>query len=159
MPGFAAFISGGQRLNLSRDTRRTRSIRRPEAPFPWAWVAASFCFSAVMVFAWILMEHALWPSLPGEFIGVWTPRDGKQERLRIEFRADQFMVTSRIIKGKPARTEARVRLDGDLLVAFVTDPRTGEVNTVIYEVKSLTPNELILEDAKGTLVVLTRVEK
>ncbi|HMF18152.1 MAG TPA: hypothetical protein VKE98_13150 [Gemmataceae bacterium] len=133
--------------------------KKPRRWLRWLLTAACVFITAVLTYG--LVDYVLWPRIPTALVGTWRVQGGPQDGVTLQFqRNGDFQ--ARLKRGEEgAIVHARAEVDGTdekKLRIVSTDARTKKKITKIHIIRSLTDNELLLEDPTGTVSKLIRQE-
>ncbi len=107
---------------------------------------------------WAVFEFVVWNKLPRELVGKWEVVEGPQEGAIFHFHRSGFMVGAFDARGFVNFVEASIRVEGQNMYATTKHPKTGEELTRVQVIRTLTENELVLQDEKGQLLKMKRAD-
>ncbi len=119
-------------------------------PLP-RWVVLSLCLLLAFGATWAFFEFVVWNTLPAGLVGNWEVVDGPREysEATFEFFRNGAMEGRLNQDGNLVLINARVKVKGDKIYSTTRRPSTGEENTQVQIIRSLTPTELVIEDTNG----------
>ncbi len=108
---------------------------------------------------WAIFEFVVWNKLPRELVGKWVVTEPtEQEGATFDFYRTGAMVGVINMHGKEGHVNASIRLEGQNMHATTKHPTTGEEMTRTQVIRTLTENELVLQDEKGQLLKMKRAD-
>ncbi len=150
------------------DSIRPGSPRpRPPRPAPEPAAASSsfvplvllgVCLLGAAGGTWAFFEFFVFSKVPSELVGKWVVQGGEQDGATFDFYRNGGMVGRINMAGKEGIVNARVAVEGDNLLITTQNPRTGREETKTQRIKTLTANELVLEDERRQVFRMTRAD-
>lgn len=107
---------------------------------------------------WAFLELVVWNRVPSALVGKWVVTEGPQEGATFDFSRNGSMVGKVNAGGDEAIVNARVRVEESKIYSTTTNPNTGQDDTMILIIRTLTPRELVVEDQQGQLMKMARAE-
>ena len=107
---------------------------------------------------WAFLEFVVWNKLPAELVGKWVVTDGPQEGATFDFYRSGKMVGHVNNAGKLAIVHATVTVQDNKIYSTSRHPQTGQQSTVVQTIRTLTNNELVVEDQNGKRMRMSRAE-
>jgi uncharacterized protein (TIGR03066 family) len=140
------------------------SIPQAKAPKPAGGNAASrkrllLVVAVAVVFAasFAVFEFVLPGKIPPEIVGEWRVVGGDWSGMTLEFKRNGSMTGKVFANGKDNVIEGEAEVDGKTLRTTTTNPYTGKSETGTQTIITLTPTELVTQDAKGATITMQRV--
>jgi hypothetical protein len=122
------------------------------------WVLLALCLVIPAAGAWAAFEFLVWNKLPPELVGKWVVLEGPQEGATLDFSRRGTLIGKVNLAGKEGILNARVQVDGKKLLSTTKHPRTGQDETHVQVIRTLTAKEMVLEDERGGLLKLERTD-
>ncbi len=132
---------------------------RPRHWLMWALAAVFLVGGAVVTYG--LVDYVFWPHIPVALAGTWRVQGGSQQGVTLQFDRDGAFQARMALGGKEGTVHGRAEVDSSddkVLRIISTNPQTGQTMTRIHIIRSLTDNELRLEDPTGRVSTLVRLE-
>jgi len=107
---------------------------------------------------WALFEFVIWNTLPGPLVGKWVISAGEQEGATFDFQRNGVMIGRINMHDREAIIDAHVRVTGSTLYITTHNPSTGEAQTKMQTIKTLTAHNLTLEDERGNIFEMKRAQ-
>jgi uncharacterized protein (TIGR03066 family) len=105
---------------------------------------------------WAFCEFVLWNRVPSELVGKWVVTEGPQEGATFDFYRNGNLRARLNAGGREAIMEARVRVEDKKIYSTTTNPNTGQDDTKVLMIRTLTARELVVEDEQGTVMKMQR---
>jgi len=123
----------------------------------WAVPLLCLLISAGGTFA--LFEFVILSRLPRAMLGKWLVIEGEMEGATAEFSRKGTTIWKVNMKGKEAIIKGRVEVDEKTMRITTTNPMTNEPVTDTQTILTLTENQLVIEDQKGTVIKMERLRE
>ncbi len=134
-------------------------LQRSPACRPWSRrLLLGVTLVVVAAGVWALFEFVIWNRLPANLVGKWVVVGGLQDGATFDFHRNGTMVGRVNLGGKEGIINASVRVEGVKIYATTKHPRTGQDDTRIQIIRTLTPTELVVEDEQGKRLAMERAE-
>jgi hypothetical protein len=136
-------------------------VQEKKSPRWLRWGFAAACLFVAAIATYGLIDYVLFPRIPSELVGKWRVQGGPQDGVTLQFQRNGDFEARLEFGGKEGGVHGRAELDNadDKKLRIVsTDSRTKRKITKIHIIRSLTENELLLEDPTGTVSKLVRLE-
>ena len=126
-------------------------------PTSWKRLAAlGLCLLLAAGGTWAFMEFVVWNKLPPELVGKWVVQGGEQDGATFDFYRNGTMVGRINNRGMEGVIDARVAVDGELLLITTQNPRTKGDETKKHTIKTLNGQQLVLQDEQGNVFRMER---
>jgi uncharacterized protein (TIGR03066 family) len=123
------------------------------------WIAIVLVVAVVAGASFAAFEFLLPDRIPPELVGKWRVVDGPPNLngMTMEFKRNGDMIGRATVNGKDFAMEGTAVLDDKTLHTTTTNLYTGRSETGMQTIVTLTENELVTRDQKGTRLTMTRV--
>jgi uncharacterized protein (TIGR03066 family) len=113
---------------------------------------------AVLTFlgTWTFFEWVVWARVPSELVGKWVVTEGPQEGATFDFHRNGTMVGRVNAGGREAIINAQVRVEDKKIYSTTKNPQTGQEDTRVLVIRTLTARELVVEDEQGQVLKMER---
>jgi uncharacterized protein (TIGR03066 family) len=108
---------------------------------------------------WAFFELVVWNQIPPELVGKWVVTEGDQEGATFDFYRSGSMVGRINAGGNEAIINARIRVEDKKIHSTTRNPQTGQDDTMVLTIRTLTSSSLEVEDNQGKLLKMERAEK
>lgn len=147
------------------------SKRLPDSPQPWLprWIVVLTLVASAGAGTYAVLHFFVLTRLPHAMVGAWVVTDVKinggdksNEALkggRFVFHRDGTMVVQANMGGKGYTIKATVAVEEEILRITSINPNTGQAVTDVQTIRSLTDDELVIEDHKGTVLMMNRLRE
>ena len=120
------------------------------------WLVGLVCIALVAGVSFVAFELLLPGKIPPELVGEWRVVGGQMDGTIFEFQRNGAM-TGRLTKdGNDRLIEGTAEVGGNTLRTTTTNPFTKRPETGTQTIVTLTENEFVTEDAKGTRIRMVR---
>ncbi len=143
--------------NTSAVTQPAAVVKRPTASQRWLYFSVVLAVVAGLA-TWYLFENVVWARVPPELAGKWVVVGGQQDGATFDFYSNGVLVGKVNAGGSVAVINAGVRVDGKKILSTTQNPDTGTYDTTVLVIKTLTANELVVEDERGNVMKMKRAE-
>ncbi|MBM4068482.1 MAG: hypothetical protein FJ271_05995 [Planctomycetes bacterium] len=133
---------------MKADARpRPKANKQPGQRWP-RWTLPLLCLLIAGTATWAFCELVIWNVLPPELIGKWVVIEpGDQDGATFDFYRNGSLEARLNNQGNEFILNARVALDGKVLLTTTQNPSTGRDETRKSIIRELTENSLIVEFA------------
>jgi hypothetical protein len=160
--------------DLNRSSQPTTSTEpHPNTPANPArqWLPRRLLAVAVIALAawggYAILAYCILTRVPPALVGTWvvvevrTKDDSKADEAlkggRLQFRRDGVMIGKVNLNGKEAVITAKAVVEGQTLKITSVNPHTGQSVTDVQTIRTLAGDHFVIEDRKGTVLVLERL--
>ena len=119
------------------------------------WAIPVLCLLLAAGGTWAAFEFIVLAPLPRDLVGKWVVEGGEQDGATFDFYRNGTMIGRVNLQDREGRIEARVRVEGDLLLSTTRNPNTRRDETRTQKIVRLTRSELVLEDNRGQVLRMT----
>jgi hypothetical protein len=154
---FGAAMKSKERRNLKN---RAKAPPR-QAPGTGSWKRRLLLTLTVLLAAggtWALFEFVIWSRVPSELVGKWVVVGGPQDGATFDFFRNGTMEGNVNFRETNKPFFAVVRVDGKNIYTTTKHPETGQDDTQVKVIRTLTATNLVIEDEQGKLTQLERAE-
>jgi uncharacterized protein (TIGR03066 family) len=122
------------------------------------WIIVALVGLVAFVGIWAIFERVVWARVPSELVGKWVVTEGPQEGATFDFYRNGTMVGKVNAGGKEAIVGARVRVEDKMIYSTTRNPHTGEDDTTVLTIRTLTARELVVEDKQDQVMKMERAK-
>jgi hypothetical protein len=132
----------------------------------WKWALVMLCITLTAGVTYAVLHFFILSRIPHEMVGTWVVIDVKSnsgantdESLKggtLEFRRDGTMIGKVNMDGNEGTIQAAVAVEGESLRITSVNPQTGKPVTDVQTIRTLTAGQFVIEDRKGTVLVMER---
>ncbi len=146
----------------ARPPSQGRAGEGPERP-SWRarllkWAVGLFVIALVGGATYGLFHLVVWSKVPNQMAGKWLVSGGELDGATLEFFRNGTMVGTVNMQGKKATITGKVQIEQDKLHITTVHPLTGKAVTDSQTIRSLTDEEFVIVDSKGTVIKMERLE-
>jgi hypothetical protein len=133
----------------------------------WKWALVLLCITMAAGVTYAVLHFFILSKIPREMIGTWvvmevktTGADQADEALkggRFDFRRDGTMICRTNMDGKGYTIKATVEVDQKTLRITSVNPYTGQPVTDVQTIRTFSGDQFVIEDRKGTVLVMERL--
>jgi uncharacterized protein (TIGR03066 family) len=126
-------------------------------PTSWKRLAGlGLCLLLAAGGTWAIMEYVVWDKLPPELVGKWVVTGGEQEGATFDFYRNGTMVARVNNRGNLDLVNAQVAVEGDTLFITTRHPVNHSEMTKKQTIKTLTGQQLVLQDEQSHVFRMER---
>ncbi len=131
--------------------------RRQPASGRWRLLLVLFLIGAAGA-TWAFFEFVVWNKIPAELVGKWDVVDGPPEYkdASFEFFRNGSMEGKVNVQEVLYVIKSTIRVDGKNIYSTSRHPRTGQERVQVLVIRTLTANELVVEDEQGKIMTMRR---
>jgi hypothetical protein len=131
---------------------------RPATPkrSPGFLLICFLCLVFVGTGTWALFEFVIWNVTPPELVGKWVVVEGPQEGATFDFYRNGTLLGRLNVRGKEHIVDARIRVEDRKIYSTTRNPNTGQDDTRIQIIRTLTATDLVTEDEQGGVLKMER---
>jgi hypothetical protein len=116
------------------------------------WLTAGVSLAvAGFVLTYFLVDFVLWPRIPSALVGTWRSQSGQLGEVTLELRPNGAFKAETMVNGVRGGFYATAEVEDKLLHSRSVNTQTRKEEIKIHIIKSLTKNEMQLEDPTGTV--------
>jgi hypothetical protein len=153
--------------------KQAAQAQRPAEGHAWAgvWKSALVLLSITLTagITYAVLHFFILARIPRELIGTWVvtevkttgsdPADEALKEGRFDFHSDGTMICRTNMDGKGYTITATVEVDEKTLRITSINPHTKQAVTDVQNIRALTADQLVIEDRKGTVLVMERLRE
>jgi hypothetical protein len=153
--------------------RQAAQAQRPAAgrgrAAAWKWAFALLCIALTAGVTYAVLHFLILSRIPHEMVGTWVVIEVKSnggantdESLKggtLEFRRDGTMIGKVNMDGKEGTIKAAVEVEGESLRITSVNPQTGQAVTDVQTIRTLEGDHFVIEDRKGTVLMMERLRE
>jgi len=151
------------RRHLAAHSHADGKGRGPAAGRSWLWLAGWPAALALVVLAgagtYALFHFVILSRVPHAMLGKWVVVGGEMHGAVLEFSRDGTMTAKVNMDGKEGTIKAKVEVDGETMRVTSTNPLTQRPETDTQTIHVLTADEFVIEDRKGTVLRMERLQE
>jgi hypothetical protein len=117
---------------------------------------AAFCVLVAFGGTWALFEFVIWNVTPPELVGKWVVVEGPQEGATFDFFRNGTLLGRLNVHGKEHIVDARIRVEDRKIFSTTRNPNTGQDDTRVQIIRTLTATDLVTEDEQGGVLKMER---
>jgi uncharacterized protein (TIGR03066 family) len=153
-------MQADQSMKKAQNQKNAATQRSAQAsPRRWPrWLLLAGVFLVVAAVSAGVLEYVVRSTLPSALVGKWIVETGGQKGATFDFGRDGTMVCRINVEGRVDVVEGHVRVEGHKMHTTARNHYTGRDDTGIQTIRSLTERELVVEDDRGEVVRMVRVE-
>jgi uncharacterized protein (TIGR03066 family) len=110
------------------------------------------------VSAWFGYDLVFAARVPAELVGKWVITEGPQEGATFDFYRNGTMIGKVNAGGNEAIVNARIHVEDNKIYSTTQNPNTGQDETMVLVIRTLTAKNLVVEDQQGKLLNMERAE-
>jgi hypothetical protein len=160
------------RIEAARQ-RRGHSAPGPTKATPaaskWTWLIALAIIALAGTASYAGVRYFVLTRIPHVLIGTWVVTDVKtsgsdrsNEALkggRMHFHRDGRMIVQANMDGKGYTIKANVEVEGNEMRITSVNPNNGQTATDVQTVRTLEGDRFVIEDSKGTMLMMERLRE
>lgn len=118
---------------------------------------ASLVIALVAGATFALFHFVIWNRIPHQMAGTWLIPEGELKGATLEFLRNGTMVGIVNIDGKEGRIRGKIDVEEGKLHITTIHPVTFKEHTDTQTIQSLTDDEFVIVDKKGTVIRMERL--
>jgi len=95
-------------------------------------------------------------NIPAQLLGKWVVVEGPQEGATFDFNRDSRLLGIVNVGGREHTLDARIRVEGKKIFSTTRNPNTGQDDTFVQIIRTLTATDLVTEDEQGGVLRMKR---
>jgi uncharacterized protein (TIGR03066 family) len=107
---------------------------------------------------WASFELFVWNRVPAALVGKWVVMEGPDSGDTVEFYRNGTMIALVNREGEQHIIPGTIQVDGKRIFTTTKHPQTGESAVRVQTIQLLEADRLTLQDERGMVVKLKRVE-
>jgi hypothetical protein len=139
------------------DAPNAATVPQGRWPLP-RWIVLGLCLLLAAGGTWAFFEFVIWNKVPSELVGKWVVMEGPDEGGTIDFYRKGTMVAKVNQGGFEGIIYAAIRVEDKKIHVTTRHQKTGEEGTRVQTIRTLEANRLVLEDERGTSIMLQRAK-
>jgi hypothetical protein len=140
-------------------------------PAPWlpSWLVALTFIAIIGAGSYAVFHFFILTRVPRAMLGTWVVVDvttaagakGDEALMggTLEFRRDGTMIGTINMDGKEGKIKATVEVDEETMRISSVNPSTGQKVTDVQTIRTLDGDRFVIEDRKGTVLVMERLRE
>jgi hypothetical protein len=135
----------------------------------WKWPLALLFIMLTAGTSYAVLHFFVLSKIPHQMVGTWvvmevktTGGDMGNESLkggRMQFHRDGTMICQANMDGKGYTIKATVDVEGEILRITTVNPNNGQKVTDEQTIRTLEGDRLVIEDHKGTVLIMERLRQ
>ncbi len=124
------------------------------APRRWlpTWLIALVCMMLVGIITYAVFHYVILTRVPHAMVGKWLVVGKEMKGATLEFTRQGAMIGTVNMEGTEGKIKGRVKVSGKTMWITTINPITNEPHTDVQTIRTLSANQFIIEDRKGTVL-------